>query len=80
MQCKQKSECPDFKEKESKLETLTPFSAEWLDLVDLVEALKCNGENDWICCKTEKIKGGFDNVKSCWDEILISVYCYWCEI
>ena len=56
MQCKQKSDCPDFKEKDSKLEALTPFSAEWLQLVSTLEKLRCNGENDWICCE---IKGGF---------------------
>ena len=76
LQCKQKWECPDFKEKETKLETLTILSKEWLQLVKTLKDLKCNGANDWICCETEKIKGGFEDVKSCWDEILI--YFYWC--
>ena len=61
-QCTEKWECPDFKEKESKLETLTKFSAEWLQLVSLLKDLKCNGQNDWVCCETDKIKGGFDHV------------------
>ena len=62
LQCKQKWECPDFKEKETKLETLTILSTEWLQLISKLKDLKCNGENDWICCETEKIKGGFDDV------------------
>ena len=58
LQCKQKWECPDFKEKETKLEALTILSAEWLQLVKTLKDLKCNGENDWICCEKGKIKGG----------------------
>ena len=60
LQCKQKWECLDFKEKESRLETLTSFSAEWLQLVSTLEDLRCNGEKDWVCCQTVKIKGGFN--------------------
>ena len=58
MQCKQKWECLDFKERELKLETLTSDSAEWLQLLSTLEELRCNGENDWICCEKGKISGG----------------------
>ena len=61
LQCRPKWECPAFKEQESNLETLTSFTPEWLQLVKKLKDLKCNGENNWVCCETGKIKGEVDD-------------------
>ena len=46
-----KEECLVYKEQESKLEVLKFLSPEWSQLVSSLNDLKCNGENNWVCCE-----------------------------
>ena len=61
-QCTPTEECPPYKEEESKLETLTSLSSEWLQMVSRLKDLKCNGEENWVCCESGKIKGWFHDL------------------
>ena len=58
-QCRQREDCPAFKEEESNLETLTTLTPEWLKLVSKLKDLQCNGERNWVCCETKRELGDF---------------------
>ena len=53
-QCKEREQCPAFKEKESNLKALTYLSDEWFKLSEKLAGLSCGGEKNRICCE----KGG----------------------
>ena len=49
--CKQREECPAFKEEQANLEALTSLSPEWHELVSKLTELECNGVDNGVCCK-----------------------------
>ena len=42
-----------FKEKQAKLDALTSFSSEWLELLSELKGLECEGAENGVCCKAD---------------------------
>ena len=51
--CKPRDECPAFKEKQAKLDGLTSFSSEWLEVLSQLKGLECEEAENGFCCKIE---------------------------
>ena len=57
--CKQRENCPEFLEKERKLNSLPSFSLPWLALDSKLKSLECNEKEKGVCCKIQyKIVNG----------------------
>ena len=76
LQCTPREECPAFQEKESNLEALTSLTTEWYQLVESLEALKCSGEKNWVCCE----KGGLENFICIWLAGKVFAACCYIEM
>ena len=51
LHCKQREECPAFKEEQANLKALTSLTPEWHELVSKLTELECDGVDGGICCK-----------------------------
>ena len=52
--CKQREDCPVFKEEQANLAALTTLSSPWLALATQLSKLNCEGEENGVCCKSLK--------------------------
>ena len=64
LHCKQRHECPAFKEEEAKLDAMTSLTPEWEELASQLTDMKCDGVENGVCCKSNrKGEASTENVK-----------------
>ena len=51
MHCKKREDCPAFLEEQAKHKALTSFTPEWFKLAKKLDDLKCDEEENGVCCK-----------------------------
>ena len=64
LHCKQRKECFAFQEQKANLDAMTSLTPEWEELASNLTAMKCDGVENGVCCKSNrKRETSTENVK-----------------